>query len=150
MFLGSLRHCSSFIDKAKALGANSLLGAFTHANRFDGNLKDLEIKKIGSGFVECKLSLVDETLLNSYGTLHGGATSLIVDVVGTLALLTINPTKPGVSVEMNTSFLSAAKSGSEIKIVGKVLKSGKKLGFTEVVLESEDRIIATGRHTKAL
>lgn len=63
---------------------------------------------------------------------YAGATSTIVDVVGTMALLSQDPTKPGVTVEMSTSFIAAAKSGTTVRIEGKVLKSGARLGFTQV------------------
>jgi hypothetical protein len=43
------------------------------------------------------------TMLDSYFT------SFKVDVLGTLALLAEDPSKPGVSVEINVSYLSAAK-----------------------------------------
>ncbi len=63
--------------------------------------------------------------------LHGGCTALLVDVVGTLALLSMDATRPGVSVEMNQSFLRSAGTGERLLIEGRVLKAGKKLGFTE-------------------
>jgi acyl-coenzyme A thioesterase 13 len=75
-----------------------------------------------------------------------------VDIVGTLALLAKDPTKPGVTVELNCSYVSAAKAGETVEVVGVVLKSGKKLGFTQVDIKrkSDGRLIASGRHTKAL
>eukprot|EP01047_Picozoa_sp_COSAG01_P063930 COSAG01_NODE_8369_length_2811_cov_13.888643_2_plen_66_part_00 len=51
------------------------------------------------GAVQCELK-VTEQLANSYGTLHGGAISTIVDVLGTMALLTRDHTRAGVSVEV--------------------------------------------------
>ena len=82
--------------------------------------------------------------------MHGGAICTIVDVVGTMAILSLDVTKPGVSVDLNVSFVSAAKSGEQVLIKGTCHKLGRKLGFTEVRIESEDgKLIATGRHTKA-
>lgn len=122
----------SFIDRAKAGGANALLGAFTYrSKRFDRCMRALRIEKVGKGEIECSL-VVPEELLNGYGTLHGGATSTLVDVAGTLALLSRDAMRPGVSVEMNTSFLSAAKPGEHLTITSRVLKAGRRLGFTEV------------------
>ena len=46
------------------------------------------------GAVQCELK-VTEQLANSYGTLHGGAISTIVDVLGTMALLTRDHTRAG-------------------------------------------------------
>ena len=141
---------SSFIEKAKLSGAQSLLGAFTHrTGRFDHCMRGLQIKRIGDGEVECEIA-VDEHLQNAYGTLHGGAISTLVDVVGTLALLSLDPTRAGVSVEMNTTFVAAAKAGAAVSVTGRVLKAGKKLGFTSVDLRVGAQLVATGRHTKAL
>ena len=87
----------------------------------------------------------------AYGTLHGGATCTIIDIVGTLALLSLDKTRPGVSVELNTSFVAAAQGNERVKVVGSVLKTGKRLGFTQVdIFGSDGRLCATGRHTKAL
>ena len=93
---------------------------------------------------------IDKPLENAYNTLHGGAICTIVDVVGTMAILSLDVTKPGVSVDLNVSFVSAAKSGETVVIKGTCHKLGRKLGFTEVRIESEDgTLVATGRHTKA-
>lgn len=148
----------------KRLGVNAIVGSFvTTGVRFDSVLEGMEVTRIqtdkGIAVVELE---VGERLANAYGTLHGGATSTIVDVVGTLALLTRDPTRAGVSVELSTSFLSAAKVGSRIRCIGKVSKAGRRLGFTTVEIwtlkrgaESQsdwelDRLVAEGRHTKAL
>jgi acyl-coenzyme A thioesterase 13 len=68
-----------------------------------------------------------------------------------MALLASNSSKPGVSVELNTSYLAAAEVGSRLRIEGTALRIGKRLGFTEVKLSDErtGRLIAVGRHTKA-
>ena len=90
-----------------------------------------------------------------YGTLHGGVIATLVDVVGTLALLGHDPTRPGVSVEMNQSFCAAAKEGTRLHLAGHVLRHGRTLGFTEVTIRAaqEDgtpgKLVAIGRHTKA-
>ena len=39
--------------------------------------------------------------------------------------------------------------GEKLAIEGRVLKTGKKLAFTDVDIKVADKIIATGRHTKA-
>ena len=60
------------------------------------------------------LTLLSKALENAYNTLHGGAICTIVDVVGTMAILSLDVTKPGVSVDLNVSFVSAAKSGEQV------------------------------------
>ena len=110
-----------------------------------------------------KVTLLDETkavaevevtegLTNAYGTLHGGAICLIVDVLGTLALLGRDAKRPGVSVDLNTTFCAPAKKGERVICTGRVLRTGKTLGMTEVTVHraSDGLLVATGRHTKAL
>lgn len=75
----------------------------------------------------------------------------LIDIVGTIALLTKEPTRAGVSVEINVSYLAAARDGETVTAHGRLLRAGRKLAFTEVDVFGEDgRLIATGRHTKAL
>eukprot|EP01138_Halocafeteria_seosinensis_P007194 gb/GECG01007357.1/.p1 GENE.gb/GECG01007357.1/~~gb/GECG01007357.1/.p1 ORF type:complete len:110 (+),score=7.79 gb/GECG01007357.1/:1-330(+) len=64
--------------------------------------------------------------------LFAGALSTIVDISSTIALMSKDVTKAGVSVELNVSFASAAKAGEQIVIEAWVLKMGRKLGFTQV------------------
>ena len=55
------------------------------------------------------------------------------------------------SLDLNISYMNAAKLGEKIVCKGRVLRIGKSVGFTEVELvrESDGKIIAKGRHTKA-
>ena len=106
----------SFIEKARAMGANALLGLYTHTgDRFDQCLKDLKILEIGDGKVKCIIP-VEKHLHNANRNLHGGAICTLVDVVGTLALLGKDPTKPGVSVDLNVNFLRAGMPNEDIYI----------------------------------
>jgi acyl-coenzyme A thioesterase 13 len=143
---------TGFIAMAKRGGANALLGLFLATDRFDSSLKGLKVDSIDTvnGAVRCSFTAT-RAISNSYDTLHGGATCLLVDIVGTIALLAKDPTRAGVSVEISTSFLSAAKVGEELVAEGRVLKVGRSLGFTQVDIRTkEGKLIATGRHTKAL
>jgi len=148
----------NFIDKIKRLGTNAILGQFvTNGVRFDSVLDGMTVSRIdtAAGIVEVDLT-VGEKHANAYGTLHGGATSTLVDIVGTLALLTKDPLRAGVSVELSASFMSAAKIGTKIRCIGRVRKAGRRLGFTTVEIYSLDpsdkidKLVAEGRHTKAL
>eukprot|EP00045_Choanoeca_perplexa_P005488 m.46442 g.46442 ORF g.46442 m.46442 type:complete len:175 (+) comp13151_c0_seq2:702-1226(+) len=148
----STQASQSFIERAKLQGANALLGAFTSKGGFDAVFKDnMTIIAIKDGHVTVDVC-IEPSLLNSYGTIHGGATSTLVDIVGTLALLSRDATKPGVTVELSTSYTSSAKAGDSLRVEGKVLKMGRRLGFTQVEIfrSSDDALVATGRHTKAL
>ena len=143
---------TSFIGRAKLHGAETLLGKFvSNESKFDRVLHGLNVIRVSNGEVEATLE-VTEGLQNSYGGLHGGATCTLVDVVGTMALISTDPTRAGVSVDLSVSFTNAAKKGETIRLVGRVLKTGKRLGFTEVQIYrvSDGALVATGRHTKAL
>ncbi|EDQ90056.1 uncharacterized protein MONBRDRAFT_16317, partial [Monosiga brevicollis MX1] len=113
--------------------------------------KALEISHLGQDKV-CVTVTVTKGLLNSYGMLHGGATMTIIDIVGTLALLSRDVNKAGVSVEVNTSFISAAREGEQLIAEGRVLRLGRKLGYTQVdiINPKTGQLVATGRHTKAV
>lgn len=113
----------SFIRRAAAAGnAEVLLGPFASAGYFDACLEEADFtceSALPTGEVRCSF-IVCEALANNFGTLHGGATATVVDVVGTLALLAIDPARPGISVEMNQSFCSAAKLGQTVECTGQV------------------------------
>ena len=142
----------SFIAIAKKHGIAELVGKpFPVSDRFDRALRGLHIDSAENGRAVCSFR-VEKELQNSYGTLHGGAISTIVDVMGTLALLSVDHTRGGVSVDLNVSFVAAARPNDALVATGIVLKTGKTLGFTEVQVRRADngKLVATGRHTKAL
>ena len=101
----------------------------------------------------CVASLkIEEEHTNRGGTLHGGLSAVLVDNISTLAL-----TLPegeafnyGVSVNMDLSYLKAAKIGEEVLIDAKVLKRGRTLAFLEVELRSKatNEVLVKGSHTK--
>ena len=67
------------------------------------------------------------------GSLRGRAWRRVqVDVLGTMALLAADQTRPGVSVDINVSYIGAAKIGAELVATGTVLRAGRSLGYTEV------------------
>ncbi|XP_002735754.1 acyl-coenzyme A thioesterase 13-like [Saccoglossus kowalevskii] len=98
---------------------------------------------------KCKFSLkVDEGHLNTGGTLHGGLTATLVDSLTTAAIMTAGGS-PGVSVDLNVTYMKAVKEGETISINAEVLKLGKRLAFTTCDISNENGIlIAQGRHTK--
>ncbi|CAE6947213.1 ACOT13 [Symbiodinium natans] len=144
------RFATGYIQRAAAEGRDSLLGQFqSTGDRFDSVLRGMECIKVEEGYVECQIT-VGDGVKNAYGTMHGGCTATLVDVLGTMALLSKDPTRPGVSVEMSQTFMAPAKGGEVITVTGTVTKYGRALGFTEVKLtDASGKLLATGRHTKA-
>ena len=94
----SIAPARSFIELAKRHGGASLLGPFPTFGLFDSCLRGLHLTRMDpSGEAEGWM-VVDKTVENSWGTLHGGAVATIVDVMGTLALLAKDHSRGGVSV----------------------------------------------------
>eukprot|EP00967_Tisochrysis_lutea_P020228 scaffold23061_cov37-Tisochrysis_lutea.AAC.1 len=143
----------SFIERARRSNdATVLLGQFSSAGHFDACLQTagMMVTDMSENGATCEL-VVTDALVNNYGTLHGGVIATIVDVVGTLALLGRDPSRAGISVEMNQTFMAAAHPGDTIVALGTVLKYGRRLGFTRVDLRrgnASGALLATGRHTK--
>lgn len=84
------------------------------------------------------------------GTLHGGFSAHLVDTVTTLALMTHPEGTPGVSVDMNLTYLKAAKVGEEILIEARILRRGRTLAFLECEIKNKDTgsLLVKGSHTK--
>jgi len=142
----------SFIARARAFGAQALLGRLTASSRFDRVLSGLRVTRVDEALGEVEVEFeVEDGLQNTYATLHGGATATLVDVVGTMALLALDPTRAGVSVDLSVSYVSAARAGETVRCLGRALKVGRRLGFSSVELrrKADGELIAAGRHTKA-
>lgn len=118
---------------------------------FDRVLDKMNLLSASPGKVVCEMK-VEEEHTNRGGTLHGGLTATLVDVVSTAALMYTEKGSPGVSVDMNITYMSAAKIGEEILITAEILKQGRTLAFASVDLTNKatGKLIAQGRHTKFL
>ncbi|XP_060630894.1 acyl-coenzyme A thioesterase 13 [Anolis sagrei] len=128
-----------------------VIKAVTETSGFDRVLNKMTVLSADSGKVVCEMEVAKEHT-NRGETLHGGLTATLVDVVSTAALLHSERGAPGVSVDMNITYVSAAKIGDEILITAEILKQGKRLAFTTVDLTNKatGKLIAQGRHTKYL
>ncbi|KAF1676466.1 Acyl-coenzyme A thioesterase 13, partial [Pygoscelis papua] len=116
---------------------------------FDRVLRKMKLLSATPGKIVCEMK-VEEEHTNRGGTLHGGLTATLVDVVSTTALLYTERAVPGVSVDMNITYTSAAKIGEEILITAQILKQGRNIAFASVDLTNKatGKLIAQGRHTK--
>ncbi|XP_074941889.1 acyl-coenzyme A thioesterase 13 [Phalacrocorax aristotelis] len=112
---------------------------------FDRVLRKVKLLSATPGKVVCEMK-VEEEHTNRGGTLHGGLTATLVDVVSTTALLYTERAAPGVSVDMNITYTSAAKIGEEILITAQILKQGRNIAFASVDLTNKatGKLIAQG------
>lgn len=72
----------------------------TESQGFDRVLNKMKLLSATPGKIVCEMK-VEEEHTNRGGTLHGGLTATLVDVVSTVALLNTERGAPGVSVDMN-------------------------------------------------
>ncbi|XP_065150825.1 acyl-coenzyme A thioesterase 13 [Paramisgurnus dabryanus] len=137
-----------------SMSLNSLkqiMRAMMDSSGFDRVLSKVEIVSAAPGKVVCEMK-VEEEHTNRGGTLHGGMTATLVDVISTSAIMYSERGAPGVSVDMNITYMNAAKIGEDVLITAQVLKQGKTLAFATVDLtnKANGKMIAQGRHTKHL
>ncbi|KAJ2502530.1 hypothetical protein GGH96_001060 [Coemansia sp. RSA 1972] len=91
---------------------------------------------------------VTKDYLNAIGGTHGGWLSTLVDVGGSLAIASHGLKSTGVSTDLSVSFLAPSGEGSNIVFDAQVLKLGRTLAYTRVDIFNNDKMIATGSHTK--
>lgn len=151
-----------WMSNVTANGLEHLKGAFHSPDRFDSCLNGLVIETVESkdGLIRGKFDLSKtgseastHSLANSYGTMHGGVTATIVDVIGTMSIMAADrQRRGGVSVDINVSYLRPAPLDDTLLIESKCLKAGKSLSFANVEIRraSDNELVAIGRHTKAL
>ena len=83
---------------------------------FDGALQGTELTDVGDGTVTATLT-VQQPVQNMVGTLHGGAIATLVDVVGTVAIMSADQDgRPGVTTDLNVSYFAAGKPGDHVTI----------------------------------
>ncbi|KAF4100289.1 acyl-coenzyme A thioesterase 13 [Onychostoma macrolepis] len=128
-----------------------IMRAMVDSPGFDRVLSKVEVLSAAPGKVVCELK-VEEEHTNRGGTLHGGLTATLVDVISTTAIMYSERGAPGVSVDMNITYMNAAKIGEDVLITAQVLKQGRTLAFATVDLtnKANGKLIAQGRHTKHL
>ena len=70
----------------------------------------------------------------------------------TMALLTVGEEpRPGVSVDMNLTYMKPARIGEEIIIEARALKAGRTMAFLECEIKNKDDVLLVkGSHTKYL
>lgn len=117
---------------------------------FDKSLEHLELLEVHEGRAKARI-VVNDSIKNLFGKLHGGAAATLVDTVGTLAIMSRDKdSRPGVSTDLNVSFFAP---GEGVVIVeANVLKSGRTLSFVSVDIrrEHDNVLVAQGRMTKAM
>ncbi|KAG5860705.1 hypothetical protein JTB14_005541 [Gonioctena quinquepunctata] len=131
-------------------GARHVAKLIKNMKGHDKCLQKVNVKHLENGSCIAEMK-VDEEHLNPMGTLHGGFSALLVDVISSWAVLSHkNCEHPNVSVDLNLTFLKGAKKDEEIVIDASTLKVGKTLAFLEVSIKNKEsgELLVKGSHTK--
>ncbi|MHB2016487.1 MAG: PaaI family thioesterase [Candidatus Xenobia bacterium] len=115
---------------------------------YGASLPGLELLEVGEGKARLRLT-VAEPVQNARGMLHGGAAATLVDVAGTIAIMSADREgRPGVTTDLNVSYF--APGSDRVIIVAEVLKTGRTLAFVTVDVrrEADNAPVAQGRMTK--
>jgi acyl-coenzyme A thioesterase 13 len=92
-----------------------------------------------------------KALQNPNGALHGGAIAALIDHAGTLAIMSEDrEARPGVTTDLNISYLSPGRGEERVVAEATVLKVGKTLATVTVDVRRklDGTLVAQGRMTK--
>lgn len=124
------------------------LSTLTNFNRTGAQVKPLTAS---SERIVCEM-VVGPGHVNAKGTLHGGQTASLTDIITARAVgLTIKD-QAMASIELSVSYFLPVSLGDVIEITAYVLKLGRNVAFTEAEFRrrSDGKLAAKGRHTLAI
>ncbi|KAI1710015.1 thioesterase superfamily domain-containing protein [Ditylenchus destructor] len=127
-----------------------LYKGYAAAKNFQKTAGMCRVVSVDKGRVQVEFD-VSEEHTNPLGTLHGGMTASLVDIVTSTAVRATGRENVGVTVDLTVSYLAPARIGDTVIVDGSVTKMGRSMAYTraDLRLKSDDSIIATALHTKA-
>ncbi len=91
---------------------------------------------------------VREAHCNSRGFLHGGVIAALCDNSMGISLgVGINATANIVTIGLAVDYVDSAKVGDRVLIEPRVIRAGSSIGFCDVIVKCDDKIIARGNAT---
>jgi len=104
--------------------------------------------------VVCRIQVADD-MVNRLGSLHGGCSSLLVDLCSTTAMVALQMHLSGlptitVSQAMHLIFHAPAALGEDLQIINTSISVGKRVesAKTEIWSTTRRRLLVTGIHVK--
>jgi uncharacterized protein (TIGR00369 family) len=125
-----------------------IISSYNKTNRFGREL-GMEYTILEKGKVAFTMK-INEYHLATASVAHGGAVAAMMDsTLGLAALsLTAHEAKIVSTVSLNMNFLLPVKLNDELKALGKVIRAGKRILFTEAhIINQNQEIIASGSGT---
>ena len=111
-----------------------------------------ELDSWEEGRVVMSIKLEDRHM-NPGGVLHGGVLTTLMDEATAHAIATVRGLEaPLATVDMNVSFLAAARPGDELECEARTLRIGSSVAFAEAEVRRRGRgdLVAKGRFTYAI
>lgn len=111
------------------------------------------VEETRKGYARLSLKLENKHT-NPNGVMHGGVVTTLLDEALAIAVASARGAEavraqPHTAIEMNASFLAAAREGDEIVVEGTLLKSGRTVFFGEAEARKrgDNKLISKGRVT---
>jgi acyl-coenzyme A thioesterase 13 len=147
------------ITNIKELGIYQFLkqfegGPFKASKSAAGNWMQYILKEVNQGEVHMQLNVLPD-MCNPLGQLHGGIFALIMDEAVGLAFYTVCEGEFYTTVNLNVEHLLSAALGEELTAIGKVIRHGKKIAYTEgsiynsknqLICRATSNLVNTGKH----
>ena len=108
-------------------------------------LMQMDLVAVEEGRVEFSC-IVDESVYNPIGVVHGGLVCTLLDTVAGCAVHSTLPRGTGyTSIELKVNYLRAVSAASgPLRAIGRVVKPGRRVAFAEgEVLDAAGRSVAT-------
>ncbi|KAF8356514.1 hypothetical protein PRIPAC_91509, partial [Pristionchus pacificus] len=96
--------------------------------------------------------IIEEGHLNRGGTLHGGFSATLIDIVTSRAIgISVGITRSRATIELSASYLLPVRAGEKVIMTTTVLQVGQSMAFAEVEFKKEDgKIAVKGKQTMAI
>jgi acyl-CoA thioesterase len=106
---------------------------------------NLKVLELSPGYTKVSMKMRQE-YLNFNGLVFGAIIMSIADYAFSLAINSLN--MPSVATQFNIHLLAPAAVGEELTAEGKVLRNGKKVGISEMIVTNQSgKIIAKATGT---
>jgi acyl-coenzyme A thioesterase 13 len=127
-------------DSYQLLKANEG-GPFKESISKAGNWMQYILHKVEPGEVHLRLKVLPD-MCNPLDALHGGIYALIMDEAVGLAVYTVCEGAFYTTLDLNVAHLFSAPLGEELTAIGKVIRFGKKIAYTEgSIYNAENKLI---------
>ena len=104
------------------------------------SLLGVEFSELGLNYLEATMP-VDDRTCNPIGILHGGASAVLAETLGSVAsMLVVGSEKSCVGIEINATHIKSMKKGTQVVGRAEALRLGRKIHNWRIqIFDSADR-----------